>query len=165
MSWQLSLELENDALQHSNPLPLLVQCVTELQGLQNQRKGIYTVMAELFSNALEHGLLDLDSALKADPGGFEKYYELRTSRLEAMTEGKIRLSLAHDGDQSRRVLSVNVSHNGSGFDPDTVPVEDESLNTGLCGRGIPMVARLCDSLSYEDGGRSAKAILSLEQDA
>ena len=164
MSWRLSLELGNSALQRANPLPLLVQCATELQGLQNQRKGIYTVLSELYSNALEHGLLDLSSSLKSDPDGFRQYYDLRTSRLDEMTDGKLSLKLDHDADGSGQTLVVTVSHNGIGFDAKDTVSADVDANTGFSGRGIPMVTRLCDSLTYDDGGRTAKAVISWDKD-
>ena len=163
MNWRLSLDLENSALQHGNPLPLLVQCAAELQGLQHQRKSIYTILSELFSNALEHGLLDLDSGLKTDQDGFEKYYQLRRARLDTLNLAKMNLTLAHHFDRDGRTLSVSVSHNGTGFEPHTLQHVTDDLHTGLCGRGIPIINRLCDSLTYTNGGRSATAVLSLNE--
>ena len=160
MSWRLALDLGNSALQHSNPLPLMLQCATELQGLHDQHTSIYTVLAELYSNALEHGLLDLDSALKSGPGGFQKYYKLRKSRLETLTDGEISVRLDHHVDESGPALTVTVQHNGAGFEPETLVLVRIDANTGLCGRGIPMISQLCDSLTYSDGGRRAKAVIS-----
>ena len=164
MSWQLSLELGNSALQHSNPLPLLVQCATELQGLQNHRKGIYTILSELYSNALEHGLLDLSSDLKSDPDGFRQYYELRASRLDEMTDGKVSLKLDHEARGSGQALVVTVEHNGIGFDAKDLVKPDVDENVGFSGRGIPMVSRICDSLTYDRGGRKAKAVICWDKD-
>ena len=40
--------------------------VTELQGLDGYREPLYTVLVELFNNALEHGLLGLESSSQAE---------------------------------------------------------------------------------------------------
>jgi hypothetical protein len=52
-------------------------------------------LAELYSNALEHGLLHLDSVLKNSAQGFAKYYALRHERLNALEEGYIRFDIKH----------------------------------------------------------------------
>ena len=159
MDWQISLELDANAIRNSNPLPLLVQCITELQGLHNQRKNIYTVLAELYSNAVEHGLLNLDSRLKSNPSGFAEYYDLRTERLKGLERGLVRLNLRHSAAEDGGKLHISVQHSGTGFDPDELS-EQECSMTKLCGRGIPLVDEICDSLIYEEGGRCAKAVLS-----
>jgi hypothetical protein len=48
---------------------------------EEHRERIYMVLAELFFNALDHGLLKLDSRLKETPQGFGEYYSQRTKRL------------------------------------------------------------------------------------
>lgn len=49
---------------------------------------IFTIIKELFVNALDHGLLGLDSNIKNGPDGFSNYVVERQKRLEAMTEGR-----------------------------------------------------------------------------
>jgi two-component system, HptB-dependent secretion and biofilm response regulator len=60
-----------------DPLPQIMQMLTALQGLHAHRERLYTILAELFANALEHGLLGLNSALKQTPQGFVAYYTAR----------------------------------------------------------------------------------------
>jgi CheY-like chemotaxis protein len=62
--WQMALELGADALRRVDPM------ITEIQGLHEHRERLFTVLAELFSNALEHGVLGLRSTLKDSPQGF-----------------------------------------------------------------------------------------------
>ena len=45
----------------------------DLQGLHEHCKRLYTILTELFANALEHGLLGLDPGLKHTPQGFAVY--------------------------------------------------------------------------------------------
>lgn len=50
-------------------MPYLLQLLLEIHGLREQSGALYSVMAELYSNALEHGVLGLDSRLKRDAQG------------------------------------------------------------------------------------------------
>lgn len=52
-------------------------------------------------------------------------------------------------------VTVTVTDEGKGFDPDTIPdpVEEENLlKTG--GRGLFLMQEFCDEISYSDGGRT-----------
>ena len=62
---------------------------------EEHRERIYMVLAELFFNALDHGLLKLDSRLKETPQGFGEYYSQRTKRLADLQEGRIEIKLSH----------------------------------------------------------------------
>jgi two-component sensor histidine kinase len=42
----------------------------EIQGLIEHRESIFLIVTELFANALEHGLLGLDSKMKQSADGF-----------------------------------------------------------------------------------------------
>ena len=62
--------------------PIVMRCASELQDFGSYRGQIHTVLAELYSNALEHGLLRMNSDLKSDADGFEEYYRCRAERLD-----------------------------------------------------------------------------------
>ena len=62
--WSMTYELRPLTLKEFNPLPLLTHLLMEIPGLRPHSGKIYTILAELYSNALEHGVLSLDSGLK-----------------------------------------------------------------------------------------------------
>jgi hypothetical protein len=72
----------------------------EVHDLRPRGGALYTVLAELYSNALEHGLMGLDSRLKCDAEGFARYYAERRERLQNLSHGFVRfhLDLAPHGD-------------------------------------------------------------------
>ncbi len=65
--WQVVLELGPEVLRTLDPLPLLVQRLMEIEELRTHREYLSLILAELFSNVLEHGLLGLDTTLKQTP--------------------------------------------------------------------------------------------------
>lgn len=154
MTWRTAVRLDADALRRVDPLPLLIQSLIEIQGLQEHRENLYTVLAELFFNALDHGLLKLDSALKASPSGFRTYYEERRRRLDELEEGWIEIRLAHERFDDSGRLAVTVADSGTGFDPSRSGIALDE-NVGYSGRGIALIRTLCESVSYNQSGTEA----------
>lgn len=87
LDWSVSFEFRAETLKRYNPLPYLLQLLLEIHGLREQSGALYSVMAELYSNALEHGVLGLDSRLKRDAQGFAEYYRQRNDRLAQLNSG------------------------------------------------------------------------------
>lgn len=150
LDWSASFEFRGETLRHFNPLPFLLQLLLEVQGLRAQGGALFSVLAELYSNALEHGVLGLDSTLKANAEGFAEYYRQRSLRLAALTEGFVRfhLQLLPEGAGGR--LIVRVEDSGSGFDALRVPAHPSDTYS-LSGRGLALVRQLSERCSWGDG--------------
>jgi len=110
--WRVTLELKIDALRQANPLPTVLQLITELQALHEHRERIYMIVAEMFNNALEHGLLRLDSALKNTPQGFAEFYRRREQALATLAEGWIEIELTHVPCAGGGRLTIQVRDSG-----------------------------------------------------
>lgn len=162
-TWQMTSVFDPDAIRHSDPLPTLIHYVTEIQGLQGFRQQIYTVLAELYSNAVEHGLLGLESKIKQEPEGFLKYYESRESGLAQLAHGHVSIAFRHTPDgSSAGKLCIEVSHTGQGFDAEAFLASQQSGvdETKFSGRGMALIRAIADSLEYADEGRIARVVYS-----
>ena len=151
--WRLELELRGDVLRATNPLPPLLSMFNELPGVAVRNPALFTILAELYNNALDHGVLGLDSSLKTLD--FSAYLDERERRLAALGDSRVTLSI-HCGHQgSRRTMEICVHDSGGGFDPHTLPA---AAPDAAFGRGISLVRSLCKTLDYQDSGSSACAI-------
>ena len=157
--WKMEYELGVDSLKHFNPLPLLMHIMMEVPALRSMGGQLYTVVSELFSNSFEHGVLKLDSELKSSPAGFAEYYQLRQQRLDALTEGYIKVNMTHTSDNGRAgVFSLGIEDSGDGFDYPVKFHRDESqVKNKFSGRGIPLIYSLCHSLEYQGCGNKVVA--------
>lgn len=153
--WSMQYELGPNTLREFNPLPLMLQIVMEVPGLRPYSGQIYTILAELFSNALEHGVLGLDSQLKSTAAGFMEYYEERTRLLALLDKGYVRFIFSHRPKSEGGVLIIRLEDSGKGFDyKEKLRV---SMNRGdYSGRGLPLVQSLTDSMEYLDAGNSVE---------
>ena len=154
LDWSASFEFRGATLRRFNPLPFLLQLLLEVHGLRSQSGAMYSVLAELYSNALEHGVLGLDSSLKRDAAGFARYYEMRAACLEALQEGFVRVHLQVQPRGEGGRLVIRVEDSGKGFDVARV-MQRPLDNVRLSGRGISLVRQLGHNASWSDQGRSA----------
>ena len=156
--WSLDFKVEVDALKEIDFLPSLVQMIVDIQGLRHYQKPLYLILTELTSNALEHGLLDLDSHLKSTADGFEHYYAEREKALADLTEGSISFNLSHEPCRGGGKLTLRITHDGDGFDIESTQslLRSNDSDSVLHGRGIKLVESLTQRLEYEDFGRSVE---------
>ncbi|WP_090188528.1 ATP-binding SpoIIE family protein phosphatase [Pseudomonas arsenicoxydans] len=155
LDWSVSFEFRADTLKRYNPLPYLLQLLLEVHGLRAQSGALYSVLAELYSNALEHGVLGLDSSLKRDAAGFARYYQQRNERLDELRDGYVRvhLQIAPHGEGGH--LIIRVEDSGAGFD--VARVMERPVDGGrLSGRGVSLIRQLSRNASWSDNGRSAR---------
>jgi len=154
--WSFSMELSADLLGNFDPLPLLIQSVCDMQGFRGQRQQLYTVFSELFSNALDHGILNLDSALKETADGFAKYYMEREVRLSNLSNGWIKICVTHKPNNTGGLLTIRVEDTGNGFDFKKNQVSLEN-NISNAGRGIQLLGTICEEIEYMDNGNVVEA--------
>ena len=153
--WSMEYKLGPNTLREFNPLPLMLQIVMEVPGLRPYSGQIYTILAELFSNALEHGVLGLESDLKATASGFIEYYEQRTQLLEELELGYVCFNFKHTSTKDGGVLIVRLDDSGPGFDIEA-KLGLQVRRGGYCGRGVPLVRSLSDSMDYLGEGNSVE---------
>lgn len=155
-AWSASFEFGYATLKGYDPLPMMMQVLLETQRLHQHKQRIYMVLAELFLNALEHGLLDLDSALKESEAGFGGYYKEKEKRLAQLKAGYIKVQLRHVAEAAGGRLEIRVEDSGPGFDYD-LHLRRVEENIGIHGRGILLVRSVCESLHYSGTGNIADA--------
>ena len=156
-SWQWGLTLHADGLKRVDPLPLVMSQLQELAGLGRCYADLYTVLAELYTNALHHGVLGLDSAIKRSADGFEQYYRLRDEWLQNLRTGTVSLTLEYFASPPGGRLHIRVEDSGSGFDPQPY-LDWRPDGQALSGRGIGLVQSLCESLVYRGVGNCVEAV-------
>ena len=155
-AWSASFEFGYDTLKGYDPLPMMMQVLLETQRLHQHKQRIYMVLAELFLNALEHGLLGLESTLKEGAGGFSGYYKEKETRLAQLNTGLIKVQLQHTAEGNGGRLGIRVEDSGPGFDY-AAHLRQLEENTGVHGRGILLIRSVCVSLHYSGKGNIAQA--------
>jgi len=154
--WQADFKFSAQVLKTVNIVPILVDILMHVQAPREHKQRIYTVIAEMCSNALDHGLLKLDSSLKASVNGFAEYYALRAQRLEALDDGYVSVSFRHDKNDQGGQLTIVVEDSGEGFDYQQ-HAKNMAENSSAYGRGESLLAQLCEHYAFSGAGNTVTA--------
>lgn len=154
------LEFEAEELKTSNLIAEARRLVKGAVGSNIDLDLMCTVISELLNNALEHGILGLDSKTKESDDGFIEYYLERQKRLDNLADDAF-ISIHFQFIPRQRKVILRLAHSGNGFDymQTLNKASDDELRSG---RGVSLVTELCESLSYSDEGRVVVAEFVLQ---
>ena len=157
---EFSIKLTGARLRKTDPIPLIISQLQEMVGLQNQQRYLFTILTELYINALDHGVLRLDSDLKQSPDGFTRYFTERETRLGALQAGFVSIVVNARPTSNGGRVAILVEDSGPGFDYANQLSRGLPAHIALSGRGIRLVAELCESLEFRDSGNRVEALFS-----
>lgn len=142
-------QFENEELADVDLIDKLVLSICDTCGVVYPHFRLHLVISELVTNAIDHGVLGLQSQLKDTESGFDFYYANRTEQLKSITAGWISLSVEWTGE---KLLRISLQDSGAGFDFREYCKADSSMasknRTSLCGRGLVIIRSLCESVKH-----------------
>ena len=144
-------ELNADSLRSTDPLPYLLQILTTVPGLNEHSSEVFMILSEMYTNALEHGVLKLDSNLKSTVEGFAEYYAERDVKLAELKSGWVHIDTKVTSCDTYSCLSICVSDSGQGFDVNNVNL-DNLDHEKLYSRGLTLINQLCDKMEFSHNG-------------
>ncbi|NOZ11317.1 MAG: SpoIIE family protein phosphatase [Gammaproteobacteria bacterium] len=155
-SWSLDVLFSSDKLKEIDPLLLIMDWLDQLHLLDEQKQRLFTVISELINNAIEHGLLGLDSRLKAEPTGYDCYYRIRDERLASLESGFVKVYIEQLIKNGHAGFRLRVEDSGPGFDIQAImstAYDDQRAH----GRGVALVRSMCHKLNYFGSGNRVEA--------
>ncbi len=159
--WRMTYELRASSLKSFHPLPLLHQIIMEGHDLRGHGSLLYTVLAELYNNALEHGVLNMPSSQKGGEGDFAKYYKHYQKALEELEEGFVRFECESSERNGEIEMTICVIDSGTGFDYHKVRFEKQTADGQYHGRGLELINQLCSSLTFKGNGNAIEVVLRM----
>ncbi|WP_286239170.1 SpoIIE family protein phosphatase [Neptuniibacter halophilus] len=157
-TWNWSLELQGKSLARINPVAQALSRLQETEGGGDHWHSVFSILTELYVNALDHGVLKLESSMKSSPEGFASYFSEREKRMECLNTGSVSLFMQHTRLSSGGRLMVRVEDSGDGFDYDHWLSKRSKGDNMFSGRGIALVTDLCEKVHYENGGSAVEIV-------
>lgn len=154
LPYRLSIELSDDQLKNETDIVSQLSSMICASTLAAHKGTIHTILAEIYTNMLEHGLLHLSSKQKSNNDGFDAYYAHKQQALAQATGLLMRLdiTLQPDSDSPRSRLVICASHNAESTQAVAVdPNQDPT--TKPSGRGMLLLESLCERVVLEDKGQ------------
>jgi len=150
--WHLSMKVQADTLRSVDSMTNLFFRIKEDSRLSKHKENIFLILSELYTNALDYGVLRIDPGLKKSIEGFELYFKERYDRLNNLLEGWIKMNIAYEpNEEEAGLFVVRMEDSGDGFDY-LRQLPKLSENPAFGGRGIPLLQSLCKKLRYCDKG-------------
>ena len=146
-------------------MPTVNQVLENLRLDRRLRQKAFVVLTELLNNAVDHGLLGMESSSKTDQG-FDHYVQERQQRLAALNEGFIKILATRSHYHNRNALQLMVMDSGPGFDTTGFSSMDsaDEVASQAYGRGIRVVASLADRIRFLDNGASVEVEFTIDPD-
>ena len=148
--WQWHVTLSGETLAKVNPIPIAMGYIQEVEGSGEQWQNLFTILTELFVNALDHGVLGLDSSLKKEAEGFALYFHEREHRLKQLTTGSVDISLSYYQLAKGGRIDICIKDSGQGFDFTSYKhamKRDTEHTSPLSGRGFCLLNSYASSLA------------------
>lgn len=143
-------ELVNDP-KLINPLAAFVEEGLERLGFGSKalRSQVGVCLTEAIANAMVHGNLEVDGALRRDDrDAFDRQVRERRDQ-EPYASRRVRCE-AHE---SLTEIRYTVADEGPGFDVDTLPDPTDAANLlAVSGRGVMLMRTIMDEVTFADGG-------------
>ena len=146
--WNMNCKLGAEDIRRANPVEEIMSILGAQTLMRPNKDVIGLLLAEVYSNALEHGILELSSELKKTEDGFMEYYRLRQERLDNLTDASIEVDFELI-KKDELVLNIRMSDSGKGFDISKV---NNSSKEDSFGRGVGLINKVCSRMEYLDGG-------------
>ncbi len=168
-NWRFELQLDANELGHLDVVPLLLDVAGQFQTTRERSGELFVILSELFNNALDHGVLQLDSQLKLSPDGMEAWLQLRGERLAQLEEGEIGLVVEQIVEAGRAWLRIRCRDSGPGFDViathEKLEQQTQAANPLPFGRGLALVRSMAQRLDFSANGNEVTVVLALDDRA
>ena len=126
---------------------------------ENHKSFLFTIIQELLTNSIDHGVLVLDSSLKSKPDGFAEYYQARKKALKSLKKGWIKVNIEHILMEGGGKVILVIEDSGPGFDYTKGLSLINAPNPDVfSGRGIGIAHSLCHKLTYSRNGSKVEAV-------
>jgi CheY-like chemotaxis protein len=161
---EFQFSLYGTELRQADPIPVLINSIQETAGLHEHRRALFTILTELYVNALDHGVLGLDSNLKQGHDGFSRYFQQREQRLSSLTLGEIHFKLGIYRQTDGGFIMITVEDSGKGFNFKAVrhKIAHEKLYSG---RGLILVDSLSKELHFHEPGNKVEVLYAWKNES
>ena len=113
--WRIALSLGAEELKYLDVVPLLTKITTRIHVTREHRSALFLMLTELFDSALNYGLLGLEPHIKLCTEGYERYLELRDTRLQTLCHGIIELEIRKVIIDDKPAVMIRVESGGSEY--------------------------------------------------
>lgn len=161
LPWKMRFELGPDEMRFGDPPDAMLTMIAAAHGMASHKDYLHTILTEMYLNALEHGVLGLDSGIKKTEDGYQEFYAEKYRRIESLRDGKMEIVVSYVNKASGSGIKIWIRDSGKGFDFNGYKAE--SADDHSFGRGISLIRGLCGGrVNFKEGGRVLEVFYSTQ---
>lgn len=150
LAWNFSVSLLADDMRNANPVRKLSDLLGSMPYIARHKGVLHVLLTEIYSNSLDHSILNFESIMKTDEEQFEEYYLKRDKALSELDDASIQFDFRFYRDNGSHFLEIKVSDSGRGFQKDSTKSTDDQLH----GRGLGIIRSFTESVKFSDDGKT-----------
>ncbi|RTE87538.1 MULTISPECIES: SpoIIE family protein phosphatase [Gammaproteobacteria] len=158
MPFELRVHLNVEQIRSHDPVTRILRAFKAVEGFRAHATAIFTLMSEVYVNAIDHGLLGMDSSLKNSYEGFEKYYLEREKRLDNLREGHVEINVNYVPEDKKIYFEVTDSGEGLTSLQQNEAIEFSELSYG---RGLSLIKELAANVEWLNEGKTIRVSYDL----
>ncbi len=155
--WEFKLHIEDQMLARDT-VHNIIDMIGGSLALKENKGAIYTLLMEMFSNALDHGILGLDGKEKNTNENFDFFYKEKERRIKELSGSYIDVCVSYVPDNIEPLLKIKMAHNGNDFDNSA---SAETTSDALHGRGLGLIDAISKDTLYSDKGRCLSVTMAI----
>ncbi|MFK5913758.1 MAG: fused response regulator/phosphatase [Woeseiaceae bacterium] len=166
LDWSLSVTLTEKDIHKPNPIGQVFELLNSLPFVSHNKDVLQLLFFEIYNNALDHSILNLESIDKKNLNLFAEYYEKREERLKNLESATIHFDLHMKPIDGKNYLAINVTDSGTGSNL-VMQSMSESKNITeldedkLHGRGLSIIKGFCENTYFSEDGQTFSALFLL----
>lgn len=157
LRWDTTISLSIDEMRAPNPINKISSILSAMPHMAKHKGPLHVLLTEIYSNALEHSILNIKSDLKSDEDNFAEYYSVRDEALSKLESASIDFNFRFVVNDDNYYLEIKVRDSGSGFQQNSSAIDDDKLY----GRGLSIISALCEKKSFSDDGKTLNLLYKL----
>lgn len=157
LPWSLSVSLSSDDMRSSSTPRKLSDILSSMPQLSRHNGVLHILLSEIYSNSLEHSILNISSLDKSDETNFAEYYKKREDALVELEDSFINFKFNFIVEKSEHYLEIQVTDNGGGYKEQNYKSTDDMLH----GRGLNIISSFSENHTFSEDGKTFNVLYKL----
>lgn len=157
LSWSTSVLLSAEDMRSSSTVRKLSDILSSMPYLSRHYGVLHVLLSEIYSNSLEHSILNIKSVDKTDGDKFVEYYKHRDKALVELNDAYINFKFNFIVKGTEHYLEIKVTDSGGGYSKG----ESETTEDMLHGRGLHIMKSFCKNISFSEDGKTLEVLYQL----
>lgn len=157
LPWNITVTISADEMRSPDPVSKLSTILCAMPYVSRHKGVLHVLLSEIYSNSLDHSILQFHSEDKSDEEHFAEYYKKRKDLLLRLDDASIKFNFRFFVENDGHFLEMKIWDSGVGYKQ----VKEKSSDEVLYGRGLGIISGFSEKISFSDDGKTLEVLYRL----